>query len=198
MKKLFLLLMMCGFAMAAVAQQSLGDVARANRANKKGTATTKLDDDSLPHSTASAAANDSDAAKKTDEKADDKSKTADNKDAVKTEVKDADKADAKDAKKDPAEAQKQKNAELVKQMDTQKKEIATLQRELDVAQREARLHSAAYYADAGVMLRDQAKFAEDSRKEQDEINIKKQALDAAQQKLTDLQELARKAGLPSE
>ncbi len=86
----------------------------------------------------------------------------------------------------------------MKQIEAQKKEIANLQRELDVAQREARLRSAAYYADAGVMLRDQAKFAEDSRKEQDEINTKKQALDAAQQKLADLQELARKSGLPSE
>ncbi len=58
--------------------------------------------------------------------------------------------------------------------------------------------AAAYYGDAGTMLRDQAKFAEDTRKEQDEINTKKQALDAAQQKLEDLQEQARKAGLPSE
>jgi hypothetical protein len=48
------------------------------------------------------------------------------------------------------------------------------------------------------MLRDQTKFAEDVRKEQDEINGKKQALDAAQQKLADLQEQARKAGMPSE
>ena len=47
------------------------------------------------------------------------------------------------------------------------------------------------------MLRDQTKFAEDSRKEQAEIDGKKQALDAAQQKLADLQEQARKTGLPS-
>jgi predicted nucleic acid-binding Zn-ribbon protein len=48
------------------------------------------------------------------------------------------------------------------------------------------------------MMRDQAKFAEDTRKAQDEINGKKQALETAQQKLADLQEQARKAGLPSE
>jgi hypothetical protein len=66
-----------------------------------------------------------------------------------------------------------------------------------VAQREARLHAAAFYADAGTMLRDQGKFAEDTRKEQAEIDGKKQSLDAAQQKLADLQEQARKAGLPS-
>ena len=62
----------------------------------------------------------------------------------------------------------------------QSKEIATLQRELDIAQREAKLRASAYYGDAGTMLRDQARFAEDSRKEQDEINTKKQALDTAQ------------------
>jgi len=44
-------------------------------------------------------------------------------------------------------------------------------------------------------LRDQGKFAEDTRKEQDEINSKKQALDTAQKKLDDLQEQARKSGM---
>ncbi len=99
-------------------------------------------------------------------------------------------------KKDTADAQKQKNEELKKQIADQTKEISTLQRELDIAQREARLRAAAYYGDAGTMLRDQAKYAEDTRKTQAEIEGKKQALDAAQQKLSDLQEQARKAGLP--
>ena len=39
-------------------------------------------------------------------------------------------------------------------MDATKQEIAILQRELDVAQREGRLRAAAYYADAGTMLRE--------------------------------------------
>jgi len=183
MKKLFLFVVMSLFAVAAVAQQSLGDVARANRAKKHASATTKLDDDSFARSTAPAAepaAKPDTDAKKTDDK------TTDGKDA-----------DAKDAKKDAAEAQKQKNDQLKGQIDAQKKEIATLQRELDIAERESRLRAAAYYADAGVMLRDQAKFAEDSRKAQSEIDTKKQALSAAQEKLADLQEQARKAGLPS-
>jgi len=53
-----------------------------------------------------------------------------------------------------------------------------------------------YYADAGAMLRDSGKFAEDSRKLQAEIDTKTQALADAKQKLTDLQEEARKAGVP--
>src|SRR5215475_10355785 len=126
MKKLFLLVVMCLFAAAAVAQQSLGDVARANRAKKHAAATTKLDDENFARSSTPEPPSkpESDVAKS---------------------------ADA-DAKKDSADAQKQKNEEMTKQIEAQKKEIASLQRELDVAQREARLRAAAYYADAGTML----------------------------------------------
>jgi hypothetical protein len=182
MKKSFLLAVMFLFAAAAVAQQSLGDAARANRAKKHAAATTKLDDDSFARSAAPAA----EPAAKPDTEA----KNSDDKSADKD-------SPAKETKKDSAEAQKQQNDKLKGQIDAQKKEIATLQRELDIAERESRLRAAAYYADAGVMLRDQAKFAEDSRKAQGEIDAKKQALSAAQEKLADLQEQARKAGLPS-
>ncbi len=185
MKKIFLMLVMCLFAAAAVAQQSLGDVARANRAKKHTSSSeTKLDDDTMPRSSTPSASEPD-----TDKKADDKD--ADGKDKAAKEI------DAKDApKKDTVDARKQKNEELKKQIADQTKEISTLQRELDIAQREARLRAAAYYGDAGTMLRDQAKYAEDTRNTQAEIEGKKQALDAAQQKLSDLQEQARKAELP--
>lgn len=187
MKKLLLMFAVCLFgagalAQQAFAQQSLGDVARANRAKKHtSSSTVKLDDDSMPHSSAPSAGSEAEAAKKADDKS--------------TDAKDA---DQKDAKKDTAETQKQKNDELLKQIDSEKKEVATLQRELDIAEREARLRAAAFYGDAGTMLRDQAKFAEDTRKQQDEINGKKAALEAAQQKLDALQEQARKSGMRSE
>jgi hypothetical protein len=187
MKKLFLFTAICLFAaVAAVAQQSLGDVARANRASKRATATTNLSDDNFARSNAPAAQSPAkeDAASKDADKSEDK--TAD--------AKDASAKDGKDAKKDTAASQ---NEKLKGQIEAQKKEIAQLQRELDVAEREARLRAAAYYADAGVMLRDQAKFAEDSRKAQSEIDGKKQALADAKGKLDDLEEQARKAGLPS-
>ena len=64
MKKLCLVFAICLFTAAAFAQQSLGDVARANRAKKhSNTNTVKLDDDSMPHSTGASLDN----AKKTDE-----------------------------------------------------------------------------------------------------------------------------------
>ena len=184
MKKLFLMCAVCllgaaAYSQLSFAQQSLGDVARANRAKKHAsTSAVKLDDDSMPHSSAPSAGSEAEAARKADDKS-----------------ADAKEADSKDAKKDTADAEKQKAEELKKQIDGEKKEIATLQRELDIATREARLRAAAYYGDAGTMLRDQAKFAEDTRKEQDEINGKKQALDTAQKKLDDLLEQARKSGM---
>ncbi|HET9837640.1 MAG TPA: hypothetical protein VFR84_05340 [Candidatus Angelobacter sp.] len=186
MKKLFFLAIMSMFAAAAVAQQqpqSLGDAARANRAKQHATATTNLNDDNFARSNAPAA--------ESPAKEGGASKDADKAEAKSADAKDA---SAKETKKDTTAAQ---NEKLKGQIDAQKKEIATLQREVDIAEREAKLRAAAYYADAGVMLRDQAKFAEDSRKSQAEIDAKKQARSAAQQKLADLQEQARKAGLPS-
>ena len=79
----------------------------------------------------------------------------------------------------------------------QKDEISRLQRELDVATREWKLQQATYYADAGNQLRDPAAFAERERKYNDETKQKQQALDEAKQKLEDMQEQARKSGLPS-
>lgn len=160
------------FAAGAWAQQTLGEIARQNRAKKKPASTVRLDDDNMPRTL-------------TSNPEDDTKKDAD-KPATSDKEKD---------KKEAAEADKAKNDKLADQIKAQKEEISKLQRELDIVQREQRLRAAAFYADAGTRLRDQGKFAEDSRKEQSEIDTKKQALDAAQQKLADLQEQARKAGL---
>jgi hypothetical protein len=79
----------------------------------------------------------------------------------------------------------------------QKDEISRLERELDVATREWKLQQATFYADAGNQLRDPAAFAERERKFNDETKQKQQALVDAKQKLDDIQEQARKSGLPS-
>jgi hypothetical protein len=171
MKKYLPIIVLMLFAAGAWAQ-SLGEVARQNRMKKKPSASVRLDDDNMPRTLLA--------------------------NAEPEPAKDADKQAAdKDKDKKPADSAAQKSDKLTDQIKAQKDEIARLQRELDIVQREQRLRAAAFYADAGTQLRDQAKFAEDSRKEQAEIDGKKQALDAAQQKLADLQEQARKAGLGS-
>lgn len=172
MKRIVLLALVLCFAAGAWAQQSLGEIARKNRSQKKATSTVRLDDDNMPRKVIP------------DEPSDDASKTA----AKPTGTDDK-------TKKDAPDSAKQKSDELQQKLKDQKEEIGKLQRELDVVQREQRLRAAAFYADAGTQLRDQTKFAEDSRKEQEEIDKKKQALDAAQQKLSDMQEQARKSGI---
>jgi hypothetical protein len=182
MKPFLLSLTVLVFGAAAVAQQSLGEVARQARSQRKPAASMSFDQDSLARpsgvvSTVGQAKADAD---QTD-------KTADAKGPDK---------DAKDQDKKPPE--KAKSEDWSKRIDDQRKEIAGLQRELDILQREQRLRAAAFYGDAGTQMRDQAKYAQDSRQEQEQIDSKKQALDAAQQKLADLQEQARRAGSSSE
>jgi hypothetical protein len=179
MKSLFAFLILFVLLASAAGQQSLGDVARDNRNKKKPTSAIRLDDDNMPRK----------APPEAEEKKEQDKAVARDKDAAAK--------DDKNAKNDSPEAQKSKSDQLVKAVQTEKDEIARLRRELDILEREQKLRAAAYYGDAGTMLRDSAKFTEDSKKQQADIDSKKQALDAAQQKLADLEEQARKAGLGS-
>lgn len=175
MKRILPLLMVMAFTAGAWAQQSLGEIARKYRAQKKPTSTIRLDDDNMPRTL-----------------------DANPDEDVRKPVDSSDKAAADEqAKKDASEKSKDANEKLARQIKDQKEEISRLERELDISQREQRLRAAAYYGDAGTQLRDQAKFAEDSRKQQEEIDSKKQALTEAQQKLDDMQEQVRKSGVRS-
>ena len=191
MKPLFLSLSILTLSTAAAAQQSLGDIARQARAQQKPAASMTYDQDSMarPSGVISTVGQEKPEADQTDQAADAKSTDA------KDEAKDQDKDKDKDKDKKPEKA---KAGDWNKKIDDQKKEIATLQREFDILQREQRLRAAAFYGDAGTQMRDQGKFAQDSRQEQEQIDSKKKLLDAAQQRLADLQEEARKAGAPSE
>ena len=79
----------------------------------------------------------------------------------------------------------------------QRKVISGLERELDVLQRENKLRAASYYADAGNRLRDEKKYAEDDRRYKTDIANKEQEITAAKQKFEEMQDQARKAGMPS-
>lgn len=189
MKKLFaVFVLVIAFLAVNAAAQSVADAARANRAQKKPNPSAQVIDNDVIPSIIS--------------KSPETTVTTGNAPAATREnaaPATAGKEGAKDADKDKkADAQDKVDSEAwKKKIADQKKEIAQLQRELDVAEREARLRAAAYYADAGVQLRDQARFAEDSRKAQTEIDTKKQSLADARQKLEQLQEDARKAGVPA-
>jgi hypothetical protein len=70
-------------------------------------------------------------------------------------------------------------------------------RELDVANREYRLRAAAFYADAGNRLRNSTAWDKEDSQYKDQIAAKQKTLDDAKKMLDDMQEQARKAGVPS-
>jgi hypothetical protein len=72
-----------------------------------------------------------------------------------------------------------------------------LTRELDVLQREYQIRAAAMYGDVGTRLRNSAEWDKQDTQYKQQIADKQKALDEAKQKLEDLQEEARKAGVPS-
>jgi len=72
-----------------------------------------------------------------------------------------------------------------------------LQRELDVEQREYKIRAAAFYADAGDRLRNQAEWDKEDADYKQKIADKQKAVDDARQQMNDMQEDARKSGVPS-
>jgi hypothetical protein len=84
-----------------------------------------------------------------------------------------------------------------KKIADQKDTITLLQRELDVLQREYRLRAAAMYADVGNRLRNQGDWDKQDRDYKDKIQAKQKDLDRARQQLSDLQDQARKSGVPA-
>jgi hypothetical protein len=79
----------------------------------------------------------------------------------------------------------------------QRKKIAQLERELEVAQREYKLKLSGYYFDAGNQLRDPKKWNEEDAKLRAEIAAKEKELAEANDKLEPMREELRRAGLPS-
>jgi hypothetical protein len=112
-------------------------------------------------------------------------------------------ADAKDAKKDEAAATlspedlKKLADEWRGKIEKQKADIAMMERELTVSQRENKLRAASFYADAGTRLRDEAKYAESDRQYQAEAAGKQKALADAKANLDKMRDEARKAGVPA-
>jgi hypothetical protein len=90
-------------------------------------------------------------------------------------------------------AWKQWGDKIKAQQDT----IDLANRELDVLQREYQIRAAAMYADAGNRLRNSADWDKQDAQYKQQIADKQKAVDDAKQKLEDLQEEARKAGVPS-
>lgn len=114
-----------------------------------------------------------------------------------SEQKPAAAADDKSPAED-AQAQKQQMFQnWKKRIEDQRGQLDLLARELDVQNREYRLRAAAFYADAGNRLRNSTAWDKEDSQYKDQIAAKQKQLDDAKKQLEDMQEEARKAGVPS-
>ena len=201
--------LLAGFASAQ--SQSLGDYARQVRKQKgqKSAVSKGFDDDSMPKSESISVvgqprpqqpAEDASNTKSKDAGQDAQSNT-DNKDDTRPEAQA--KADVAQnpapplRKKDGGSERDKLNQDWQKKLDEQKKQIDLLSRELDVLQREYRLRAAAMYADAGNRMRNAGQWDKEDADYKEKIAAKQQSVDDAKQKLEDMKEEARKAGVPT-
>jgi hypothetical protein len=79
----------------------------------------------------------------------------------------------------------------------QKNSIDLASRELDVLQKEYQLRAAAMYADVGNRLRNSGQWDKEEADFKQKIAEKQKTVDEGKQKLDDMQEEARKAGVPA-
>lgn len=188
----FFCLLTLGFA--AAQDESLGDAARQARMRKTSPAATEkvYTNDNLPTSggigIAALTPNPLNSAS---------SSTASTQAATDTSANAADKKLKATSPEDSPEARQKVYDDWKSKIDDQKKEISQLERELNVMQREAQIRAAVFYADAGTQLRDSKKYADESRQAQQDLDGKQKALADAKQELSDLQDQARQAGVPS-
>lgn len=116
-------------------------------------------------------------------------------------------ADSKDAKAAGAEGEEGEElspeeqkaalaADLRGRIQKAQAELATLQRELTIAQRENQIQTAQFYADAGNRLRDEKKFAEEQKRIIADIQDKQRKISEVQAQIEQLRDQARRAGVP--
>ena len=112
-------------------------------------------------------------------------------------INNADAAPAAPAAAPASEEQaKQKKAENVAKLEHAKKELAQAQGELDVMQRKAVLDSDSFYSKTGFASDKDGKAALDSEAQQ--INDKKQAIEALKAKIAELQALVDESATPAD
>jgi hypothetical protein len=186
--------------LAGAQSQSLGDYARGVRQNKdkdkKQPAVRQFDNDNLPKNDKLSIVGNAQASPPEEEK---ESPQASDlaKPTAQTDKSAQTGKDAESTPKDEAAEREKAYKEWQQKIGDQRKQIDLLGREMDVLQREYRLRAAAFYADAGNRLRNQGDWDKEDAAYKQKIAEKQKAVDAAKQQLEDLQEQARKAGVPA-
>ncbi|HUR36826.1 MAG TPA: hypothetical protein VM009_03350 [Terriglobales bacterium] len=180
-KKILFLLVMAALGISTLTAQTLADRARELRKDKRTpSANGKVFTNETLNLRPAPSIGDPKDAKATDTKADPKGET--DEDAP--------------PKATPEEEKAALAADLKGKIESAKAELATVQRELDIASREEKLRIAQYYADAGNRLRDERRFADEQRKTQQDIVDKQKKVAAATALIENLRNQARRAGIP--
>jgi len=180
---------------------SLGDYAR--QIKKSGTTGKKVfDNDNLPkgdHLSVVGAAQPTDAAPAEEQSSSSENKSADAAKSSTTAAVSDEKAGAANSSK-PGDDEAGKQAawkQWGEKIAAQKDQIDLLARELDVLQREYQIRAAAMYADAGNRMRNSGDWDKQDSQYKQQIADKQKALEDAKTHFEDMQEDARKAGVPA-
>lgn len=174
---------------SAPAEPSLGSYARNMKKEKKQEATKRFDNDNLPHDDKLSVvgnATDSAAAAPTSDNA--------------SEQKDSKLQNAAAPTVTPGQSpeERQQVYEQWKgKLSDQQAQVDKLSQAMDLEQREYKLRAAQFYGDAGERLRNQAGWDKQDAEYKQKLADEQKALDDAKQKLDDMHEDARKAGVPS-
>ncbi|MDT8070681.1 MAG: hypothetical protein ROO76_21175 [Terriglobia bacterium] len=166
----------------AAAQEPLGDVARQERAKPKPHGEKVITNDDIRSAGPDVVAPEpspTDSAEKAgkDEKADEKSDLT--------------------TKEGPLPANEEiKRTEMWKsKIAAQEAKVQSLDQQVQQIDRDYRLRMSAYYADLGLRLRDEAHWATEEKKYHEDIAKKQKERDAERDKLEDMKDAARRAGV---
>ena len=173
-------------------EPSLGNYARALKKDKKQEAAKKFDNDNLPREDKLSVVGPA------GEAADSANAATDQQGASANAA--SDKAKNAPPAVTPGETPEQRQQvyeQWKEKIASEQSEIDLLSRELDVQQREYKIRAAEFYGDAGERMRNEAGWDKEDAKYKDDIADKQKALDEAKQRLIDMQEDARKAGVPT-
>ena len=181
-------------AQSTTPEQPLGDYARAVRKDKKPASAKQFDNDNLPAENKLSVVGGSQAG----------TQSADNSQSAASGGQDGGASDKKAEDKPPtvqpgeSKEDRQKTYDAWKdRLTAEKEKIDLLAREYDVEQREYQLRAAAMYADAGNRMRNAATWDKEDADYKQKIELKKKSLDDAKKEMEDMEEDARKAGVPS-
>lgn len=197
-----MVMLLAATAMPLAAQsdnQPLGDYARTVKKTKTGSSakipSKVYDNDNLPgQGTISVVGNDSDAPSTAKTEQDEQAKNSSGNPAQKSDAK------APEPQIKPGQSAEERKKALEgwkNKLDEQKDKIAGISHELDLLQREYRLKAAEFYSNTANRVEHPYGFADDDAKYKQQIADKQKELDAAQEKLSDMLDTARKEGAPN-